>query len=76
MPGLANFFAQHLDRDAADSLVGVAGLAINRFRAAGSALALEQHWYPSTHRTSVGFALPTIEGQNKVKSFEISPGYS
>jgi hypothetical protein len=48
--GLAEFFAQHLDVDAADvpwSRVA-AVLAINRLCAPGSELAVERHWYPST----------------------------
>ena len=48
--GLEEFFAQHLDKGGADvpwSRVA-AVLAINRFCAPGSELAVEQHWYPST----------------------------
>src|SRR5260370_5529416 len=48
--GLDEFFAQHLDGDAADvawTRVG-AGFAINRLCAPGSGRAPEQHWYPST----------------------------
>lgn len=48
--GLEEFFAQHLDKDAADvpwSRVA-AVLAINRLCDPGSELAIEKHWYPST----------------------------
>src|SRR6516225_12139513 len=45
--GLAEFFAQHLDVDAADVAWSrvAAVLAINRLCAPGSELAVEQHWY-------------------------------
>lgn len=48
--GLDEFFAQHLDGDAADVAWSrvAAVLAINRLCAPGSELAVEQHWYPST----------------------------
>ena len=48
--GLDEFFAQHLDGDAADVAWSrvAAILAINRLCAPGSELAVEQHWYPST----------------------------
>src|SRR5215471_4924050 len=48
--GLAEFFAQHLDVDAADVAWSrvAAVLAINRLCAPGSELAVEQHWYPAT----------------------------
>jgi transposase len=48
--GLEEFFAQHLDVDAADVAWSrvAAVLAINRLCAPGSELAVEQHWYPST----------------------------
>ncbi len=48
--GLEEFFAQHLDRGAADVAWSrvAAVLAINRLCAPGSELAVEQHWYPST----------------------------
>jgi transposase len=48
--GLAEFFAQHLDGDAADVAWSrvTAVLAINRLCAPGSELAVERHWYPST----------------------------
>lgn len=48
--GLEEFFAQHLDGDAADVAWSrvAAVLAINRLCAPGSELAVEQHWYPST----------------------------
>ena len=48
--GLEEFFAQHLDKDAADVAWSrvAAVLAINRLCAPGSELAVEQHWYPAT----------------------------
>jgi transposase len=48
--GLEEFFAQHLDGDAADVAWSrvAAVLAINQLCAPGSELAVEQHWYPST----------------------------
>jgi transposase len=48
--GLEEFFAQHLDGDAADVAWSrvAAVLAINRLCTPGSELAVEQHWYPST----------------------------
>jgi transposase len=48
--GLEEFFAEHLDVDAADVAWSrvAAVLAINRLCAPGSELAVEQHWYPST----------------------------
>src|SRR5947199_8735126 len=48
--GLDEFFAQHLDGDAADVAWSrvAAVLAINGLCAPGSGLAVEQHWYPST----------------------------
>jgi transposase len=47
---LDDFFAQHIDGDRADvPWSGVAAvLAINRLCDPGSALAVEQHWYPAT----------------------------
>src|SRR5438445_9009683 len=52
--GLDEFFAQHLDGDAAEVAWSrvAAVLAINRLCAPGSELAVEQHWYPSTTLTS------------------------
>jgi transposase len=48
--GLDEFFTRHLDGDGADVAWSrvTAVLAINRFCAPGSELAVEQHWYPST----------------------------
>jgi transposase len=48
--GLDEFFAQHLDGDAADVAWSrvAAVLAINRLCDPGSELAVEQRWYPST----------------------------
>jgi hypothetical protein len=48
--GLDEFFARHLDGDGADVAWSrvTAVLAINRFCAPGSELAVGQHWYPST----------------------------
>jgi len=48
--GLDEFFAQQLDGDDADVAWSrvAAVLVINRLRAPGSELAVEQHWYPST----------------------------
>src|ERR1700716_627151 len=48
--GLDEFFAQHLDGDAADVAWSrvAAVLAINRLCDPGSELAVEQPWYPST----------------------------